>query len=68
MTGPPMKAKIGMLQALILLIQTGRHTLMIRKMGLVATTTTKMILTTSVEPHWATMVYFRVLVLILMDF
>jgi len=63
MTGPLMKVKIGMLQDLIPLIQTGLHFLMIPKTELAVTTIMETILINSVEPRWVTMDFFKALVL-----
>lgn len=66
-TGPLMKAKIGILQDLTPPIQTGRHILMILKTELAVTTITTLpqetILTNSVEPKWATTDFFKTLAL-----
>jgi hypothetical protein len=58
-----MKAKIEMLQDLTPPIQTGPHILMILKTEPAVTTITETILINSVEPRWATMDFFKTLVL-----
>lgn len=58
-----MRAKIEMLQDLTPPIQTGHHILMILKTEVAVTTITETILINSVEPRWATMDFFKTLVL-----
>ena len=58
-----MKAKIEMLQDLTPPIQTGLHIPTILKTEVAVTTIMETILINSVEPRWATMDFFKTLVL-----